>query len=72
MPKKITKGSDENRLLEEVIRIRKLLILQLVSQGLSPSAIGKGLGITTASQVRKLVPVKILKKKNKKGSQRED
>jgi len=72
MPKKKTKGSDENRLLEEVTRIRKLLILQLVSQGISSSAIGKCLGITTASQVRKLVPVKSLKKKNKKESQREN
>lgn len=42
----------------ELSRIRKLLVLQLIEQGVSASQIGKALGITVAKDVRKLIPVK--------------
>lgn len=48
--------NDLKRLEKELIAIKKLIMLQLRAQGYSPTAIGKALGITRASDVRKLIP----------------
>jgi hypothetical protein len=59
-------GGDKE-ILVELQRIRKLIVLQLVEQGVSPSQIGRALGITTAKDVRKLVPVKKARSKMDEG-----
>jgi hypothetical protein len=65
MSKEKVADSTDSQLLDELLRVRKLLILGLVAQGVRPSTIGKALGVTAASAVRALVPVKSIPRKAK-------
>jgi len=49
--------SDDARIVKELVAIKKLLALHLTTVGFSPTAVAKQLGITVASDVRKLFPV---------------
>jgi hypothetical protein len=53
----------DRKILDEVICIRKLLLLQLVALKVSPSAIGEALGITDPDKVRELIPVRSIRRK---------
>lgn len=46
----------EEKILKELVAIKKLIMLHLIAQGYSRSAIAGVLGITTADQVRKSIP----------------
>lgn len=68
--RKETSGPTASRAVaRELVALKKLLCLWLQSQGLNRSVIAKSLGITTAADVRKLMPVeKITSRKGRSGS----
>lgn len=50
------------RIYNELVEIKKLLILQLISAGVSDVVIGKILGVSSA-RIRQIVPIKAAKKR---------
>lgn len=51
----------EKRLLDELVAIKKLLIMRLINDGIDAATIGVGLGLT-GQRVGQLVPVKRIRK----------
>jgi len=52
----------ENQLHNELVQIKKLLVLKLLNEGLTQSQIGKVLGVDQ-SHISRMIPVRLVKAK---------
>lgn len=52
---------DANRIISELSEIKKLIMLQLINDGIDAKTLGRVLGVTP-TRIRQIIPVKQLKK----------
>ena len=59
----------EERVIDELVQIKKLLMFQILNDGADATELGKVLGLTSA-RIGQIIPVRSLKKKKGKASKK--